>query len=261
MKKCGRCQIIKKDDEFSPSQLKRSGGICRPCCTEKAREYRERNPDKVKAYEKAYRPKYYEQHKEEKVLYNREYYQENEDTIKKQTKEYREENREWALEYAKVYYQNNKEELKAQAKEYRKENKEQVNQWKKAARATPWGKIHHNVSNLIRITIQRNGSSKNGNSIIQHLGYSIQELKTYFERQFEPWMTWNNWGIYDSNAWNDNDPLTWTWQLDHIVPQSDLPYVSMTDDNFKKCWALENLRPYSAKLNSIEGANRIRHIR
>ena len=27
----------------------------------------------------------------------------------------------------------------------------------------------------------------------------------------------------------------------------------MEDDNFKKCWALENLRPLSAKQNIVDG--------
>lgn len=70
--------------------------------------------------------------------------------------------------------------------------------------------------------------------------------------QFEPWMTWGNHGRY-SKLWNDNDSLTWTWQIDHIISQSKLPYTSMTDENFKKCWALENLRPLSAKQNIIKG--------
>jgi len=30
----------------------------------------------------------------------------------------------------------------------------------------------------------------------------------------------------------------------------------MEDENFKKCWALENLRPLSAKQNIIEGNRR-----
>ena len=53
-------------------------------------------------------------------------------------------------------------------------------------------------------------------------------------------MSWDNWGPYVK----DNK----TWQIDHIIPQSKLVYTSMEDDNFKKCWALENLRP----LESIE---------
>ena len=40
---------------------------------------------------------------------------------------------------------------------------------------------------------------------------------------------------------------------------SELPYTSMTDDNFKKCWSLNNLRPYSAKQNILDGLTKIRH--
>jgi len=56
-----------------------------------------------------------------------------------------------------------------------------------------------------------------------------------------------------------NDQSTWTWQIDHIIPHSDLPYDSMDHPNFQKCWALDNLRPLSAKQNLEEGTRRIRH--
>jgi len=72
-------------------------------------------------------------------------------------------------------------------------------------------------------------------------------------------MNWGNHGKYDPKKWDENDPKTWTWQLDHIIPSSDLPYLSMEDDNFKKCWALENLRPLSAKQNILDGVTRTRH--
>ena len=65
-------------------------------------------------------------------------------------------------------------------------------------------------------------------------------------------MNWDNQGYYKLSEWNDNDSSTWKWQLDHIIPQSKLPYTSMEDENFKICWDLENLRPYSAKQNLIE---------
>jgi hypothetical protein len=68
-----------------------------------------------------------------------------------------------------------------------------------------------------------------------------------------------SWGKYNYKNWNDNDPTTWTWQLDHIVPQASLPYTSMKEENFRKCWELTNLRPYSAKQNLLDGSNRIRH--
>ena len=117
------------------------------------------------------------------------------------------------------------------------------------------------ISNLIYKTLKDNNSSKNGISCFQFLNYTIIELKQYIESKFEWWMNWNNQGIYNPNIWDDNDPTTWRWQIDHIIPQSDLPYFSMEDENFKKCWALSNLRPYSAKQNILDGANRIRHAK
>jgi hypothetical protein len=73
-------------------------------------------------------------------------------------------------------------------------------------------------------------------------------------------MTWENYGSYSSKIWDDDNVSIWTWQIDHIIPQSCLPYASMEDDNFNKCWALENLRPLSAKQNYLDGARKTRHI-
>jgi len=33
----------------------------------------------------------------------------------------------------------------------------------------------------------------------------------------------------------------------------------MEDQEFLDCWALDNLRPYSAKQNFLDGVRRIRH--
>jgi hypothetical protein len=35
---------------------------------------------------------------------------------------------------------------------------------------------------------------------------------------------------------------------------------SMKDENFMKCWLLENLRPYSSKQNLLDGNRRLRQI-
>lgn len=87
----------------------------------------------------------------------------------------------------------------------------------------------------------------------KNIGYTLSELKSHLESKFEFWMNWNNLGVYNPKTWNDQDPKTWVWQLDHIIPQSKLLYSSMNDDNFKKCWALENLQPLSAKSNFLKG--------
>lgn len=105
--------------------------------------------------------------------------------------------------------------------------------------------------------MKKRGSSKNGSSIVQYLSYTINELALHLESQFEPWMTWDNHGTH--NVWNDSDPSTWKWHIDHIIPQSDLPYTSMEDENFKKCWGLDNLRPLSSRQNMSDGSTRVRH--
>lgn len=87
----------------------------------------------------------------------------------------------------------------------------------------------------------------------------MEQLKRHLESQFEFWMTWQNNGMYNPDNWDDNDPRTWTWQIDHIVPQCNFYYISMEDEQFQKCWALENLRPLSAKQNILNGAKIAHH--
>lgn len=89
--------------------------------------------------------------------------------------------------------------------------------------------------------------------------YTVKELKNHIESLFEPWMTWKNWGKYRVNSWDDNNSSTWKWNIDHIIPQSLFSYSSTEDEKFKQCWALENLRPYSAKQNIIDGVRKTRH--
>jgi DNA-binding CsgD family transcriptional regulator len=105
----------------------------------------------------------------------------------------------------------------------------------------------------------RDATSVRNHSINDYLPYTMHELKDHLEKQFEPWMTWDNWGHYRKNTWDDNDSATWKWHIDHIVPHSEFIYASMADEAFQKCWALENLRPLNAKQNISEGARQVRH--
>lgn len=55
-------------------------------------------------------------------------------------------------------------------------------------------------------------------------------------------------------ACEDRQKILRRFALDHIMPHS------MKDDNFKECWALENLRPLSAKQNHYDSYTKIRHV-
>ena len=237
---CIKCGEEKIDDDF-PFRDKKKGtrrNECRLCI-------------------KKYREGYYEQNKEVFLENARQYYEDNRDKILNDVSSYRKENKETISEYKQVYYEENKDRIR----DYQSDNKDKIQQAqneqrRERRRNDPNFKLRTYISNCVRDVLK---GRKNKESTWDNLSYTPQELKEYVEKQFEPWMTWDNQGRYDPKTWDDNNLATWTWQLDHIIPQSNLPYASMEDANFKKCWALENLRPLPAKQNIVEGSNRSRH--
>jgi hypothetical protein len=89
------------------------------------------------------------------------------------------------------------------------------------------------------------------NKIEELLGYNRQEFVKHIESQFEPWMNWDNHG---RNPTLENPK----WQLDHVIPKSSFNYVSIEDEDFKRCWSLENLKPIGAFLNLIKSDKGLR---
>jgi hypothetical protein len=168
-------------------------------------------------------------------------------------------------DYYVQYRKDNAEYIKEYLEEYRVLNKEEIKEYKRNYENSKYDadasyKLRKLVSNAVYTALQKLGGSKDNRSCLDFLGHSIQELEEHIEKQFlEPgneWMCWDNQGAYNPKTWDDNDPSTWTWQLDHIIPQSKFQFVSMEDEEFRKCWSLNNLRPYSAKQNVIEKNNR-----
>ena len=160
--------------------------------------------------------------------------------------------------YNKNYRLNNIEKLNENSRLYRMNNIVHVRKyrvmWEKNKKiADPQFKLRKYLSNSIYLHLIINKSSKNNDSILKNLLYSMRELKEHIEKQFELWMTWDNWRQYNAKIWNDNDQTTWTWQIDHIIPHSKLNVLSMEDQAFKDCRDLSNLRPLSAKQNVLDG--------
>jgi len=193
--------------------------------------------------------------------YFKSYYGENKEELIKTSKDWYAENTNKKKEYDKNYGILNKNNKKIYDAEYRTLNKEKINKRtlkyiKSRKLNDPAYKLRKSISFSIWYYLNLNKSSKNNKSILQYLPYSMDELKAHLEKQFEPWMNWSNYGAYHIRLWNDNDQSSWTWNIDHIIPQSKLPYTSMEDNNFKQCWSLNNLRPYSAKQNIIDSNKR-----
>ncbi len=184
----------------------------------------------------------------------REVYSTKKDLIskKRKTKEYKEKRN--------IYYKKNAEKLKNKVMIYQSKNRDKINaRERNRINTSPEQKLADRMRSYLKTTLRRALVAKNMSSL-SLFTYSMFELKQHLESLFEPWMSWNNWGLYNAKTWDDNDSSTWTWQIDHIIPCASLPFDSLEHPNFHQCWSLENLRPYSAKLNCIDGVTRIRHI-
>jgi hypothetical protein len=223
--------------------------------SKRAKIYREKNKEKLLEEAKIY----YQENKEERLEYRRQYYQGNKEKILEKDKEYKRQNKKYYAEYYSQYYQKNKE----------KKNKQNNECNKKRRKNDPEFKLRTTMSTAIYQGLKSNGSSKKGQSIVQFLPYLMHELKKHIETLFSApynltldgkvWMNWKNWGKYNAKKWKDDDPSTWTWQLDHIIPHSTFHYTTMDCQEFRDCWALSNLRPLSAKQNYLDGVKRTRH--
>jgi hypothetical protein len=254
MKQCIKCLA-----ELGEASFTKNKKMCDICIANKKKEYNQKYyiDNKDKLLKQAIQ--YYENNKQDILAQAHEKYVQNKNTILTENKRRYVLNKEKYNKSKRVYYKNNATKFKKLAKEYRENNKELAKKWSKEwedrrKKNDPSYKLRKNITRLVSYHLFKSGNSKNRISILSRLEYSFDDLKIHLESQFEPWMTWDNYGKYNAKIWNNSDSATWTWQLDHIVPQTKLPYLSMTDENFKKCWALSNLRPLSAKQNVIEGA-------
>jgi len=236
-KYCGGCHLEKNLEDFHNGAYQ-----CKEC---------------VKAYKK----KYFQKNKkgiQNSVIERRQNDPEFAKSEKMYAAQYRLDHKDESKIYQKQYREENKEELSAYIKKYVDNNKEKVDQIKKRFYQKKMNdlsfRLERNFVSLISQMVKKGVPFKKDD--IKYLGYSIFELKEHLEQQFELWMNWDNYGRYNAKMWDDNDPTTWKWNIDHIIPKSLFKYSSVEDDSFQECWSLSNLRPYSAKLNLIDGNRR-----
>jgi hypothetical protein len=284
---CSKCNLYKDISGFHKNSTKADGlaTMCKECMKEynkeryknnkenintKHKEYRENNKEAIRAHKKEYR----ENNKEDIHIKNKEYRENNKEVISAKKKEYyknnkekkqkyREDNKETIRAHKKEYYENNKENIK----EYQENNKEHINARRREytnlkIKYDPAFRLKMMISRSIRTQLKKTGGSKYDEETWKNLSYTPNELRDYIESQFSDplnltpdgtvWMNWNNQGKYNSKTWDDSNIDTWVWNLDHIIPHCVFKYISFNDQSFKDCWALSNLRPYSAKQNILD---------
>ena len=102
----------------------------------------------------------------------------------------------------------------------------------------PCYRLRRAIRNRFKAALR--GRYKSG-SAVEHLGCSVEELKTYLESKFYPhpetgeMMTWDNYGS--------------KWHIDHVKPLSSFDLSSLEQvkaachyTNLQPMWAIENIR-------------------
>lgn len=135
-------------------------------------------------------------------------------------------------EHIKEYLEQSRDSRNAYQREYRKKRRAQ----------DPAYRLRINIGSSICCALKRWDGSKGNTSYLEHLPYNMEQLVEHLEKQFDENMSWDNYGEY--------------WHIDHIYPQSLLPYETMDDENFQKCWALDNLQPLE-KMENIRKSNKV----
>jgi hypothetical protein len=144
-----------------------------------------------------------------------------------------------------IWYEQNKEHRKEYLKEYREKNIDNIRKTKRdyernRKASDPLYKLISNFRTAIYQVLKESNVEKNGH-YFDILGYTPEELIVHLENQFTEGMTWENYGEF---------------HVDHKLPISSFNIKEIGDEEFMKCWCLDNLQPMWGEEN-IRKSNKI----
>jgi hypothetical protein len=208
--------------------------------------------------EKKYRKEYYLKNKEKLSIISRKYYQENDTKIKARVNKYRLDNIEDIFKKKKEYRLKNKEKENDRSRKWHIENKTKVSRYrvknKEKISTNHLIYVKNRRKNDIQFRLQTNLRSRlrraikinqKAGSAIKDLGCTIPELKTYIENQFQPGMTWDNYGRSG-------------WHIDHRLALANFDLTDKNQflracnyTNLQPMWAMENIRKSNKLITNI----------
>jgi len=154
-------------------------------------------------------------------------------------------NREKRLQYFSDWQKDNRDRLNDYHQKWREKNidkhREYKRKYEKHRKDTdPLYKLITNFRTAIWTVLKESNVDKYGH-YFDVLQYTPEELINHLERQFKDDMTWDNYGI---------------WHVDHKLPITSFDIQEMGDEEFMKCWCLDNLQPMWGEEN-IRKSNKI----
>ena len=97
--------------------------------------------------------------------------------------------------------------------------------------------IDFRLANSLRARVRAAITANNGSKAyrtMELVGCTIEELKDHLEQQFQPGMSWENYG---------------DWHVDHIKPVSSFKNLGTDEDVQRQCFHFQNLQPLWASEN------------
>ena len=210
---CKKCQIEKTLDNFyKVNKSEYREGTCKECkrIARKNHTPEERERRKINN-KKSYLKCIDKRHEEVRAYYHK----------------HKEERKEIARKGHDLYYLNNKEKIRKWQKEYmekwreerKKKYKTDINLKLRSLVASRFNSLFKNV------ILKKNVSDKN--PMVNHLGCSIADFRSYIENKFYPEMTWDNHWV--------------VWELDHKIGCCNFNLIDVEEQ--KKCFHYTNLQP------------------
>lgn len=259
LKECTKCHKTLPVDNFYKKTASKSGYAtqCKTCCAATVKNWQERNKEKLKQD----RHRYYIENKERARISEKAWQSRNPERARAIKRRWDKANKEKIQAYSQrpevraanrkrnhEKYLANREKIIEAARLWVIANPERSKETRrlidKKRRSAPKAKLSNSISCGIRYSLRN--KSKANRHWEKLVDFTIEQLKSHLEKQFDSEMTWENYGSY--------------WQIDHIVPIAVFNFETTEDIDFKKCWALENLQPLESTQNASKGARIERHF-
>jgi hypothetical protein len=141
---------------------------------------------------------------------------------------------------ARKYYDKNSALCKERANAQRNSpaGRAYMRKWQsEKAKKNPAFRLEKNIRTRIWFALFKNKKTKSARTL-ELLGCTVPEFKSYIEKQFESWMTWENYGK--------------EWEIDHIRPCAKFDLAD--PEQQKACFNFSNQRPLKVFTNRSEGA-------
>ena len=154
----------------------------------------------------------------------------NKECLSLKHKKWSEKNRDHLNDYHQKWREKNIDKHREYKRKYEKHRKD----------TDPLYKLISNFRTAIYQVLKESNVEKNGH-YFDILGYTPEELINHLEKQFTEGMTWDNYGEF---------------HVDHKLPISSFNIKEIGDEEFMKCWSLDNLQPMWGEEN-IRKSNKI----